>query len=73
MLRYMYPDSSNAEIAEELERTVRAVTCKASELGLRKSEERLVAMGHENMPAEGTAWRGSGSSMKGRKIRRVYR
>lgn len=47
MLRYMYPDCSNAEIAEELERTVSAVKDKASELGLKKSHERLRLMGRE--------------------------
>jgi hypothetical protein len=48
-LRRLYPTSSNVELARLLMRSVKSVVSKAHLLGLRKSAERLVVMGRENV------------------------
>lgn len=50
-LREHYAEASNASIAEALGRTVKSVVAKAHNLKLRKSEDRLRAMGAENVAA----------------------
>ncbi len=49
LLRDLYPDTPNLEIARRLGRTVKAVVSKANDLGLKKSEKRLRQMGKENV------------------------
>ena len=49
LLRREYPTSSNLVIAKELGRSVKSVVSKAHNLGLKKSPERLRAMGRENV------------------------
>jgi len=45
----IYPTSSNLEIAQELDRSVKSVVSKAHNLGLRKDSSRLIEMGRENV------------------------
>jgi hypothetical protein len=49
LLRQRYPTEPNLEIARSLSRSVKSVVSKAHHLGLRKDEERLKAMGRENV------------------------
>jgi hypothetical protein len=49
VLREMYPTAANLEIARRLSRSVKSVVSKAHHLGLKKDEERLRAMGRENV------------------------
>jgi len=49
VLRELYPDTANLEIARRLGRSVKSVVSKAHHLGLRKNPERLVEMGRENV------------------------
>ena len=49
LLRELYPDTANLEIARRLGRSVKSVVSKAHHLGLRKNPERLVEMGRENV------------------------
>ena len=49
LLRELYPDTANLEIARRLARSVKSVVSKAHQLGLRKNAERLVEMGRENV------------------------
>lgn len=48
-LRALYPTTSNLVIARQLGRSMKSVVSKASGLGLRKDETRLVEMGRENV------------------------
>lgn len=48
-LREMYTTSSNLEIAQALERSVKSVVSKAHNLGLKKSSDRLQQMGRQNV------------------------
>jgi len=50
-LRAWYPDHDNLSVARRLGRSVVAVANKASQLGLRKSERFLRAMGERNVSA----------------------
>lgn len=50
-LRTLYPVQSNLDVARVLGRSVKSVRSKAQDLGLRKSPERLEAMGRENVKA----------------------
>lgn len=49
LLRQLYRDYSNLEIARRLNRTVKSVVSKAHDMGLKKSEARLRTMGRENV------------------------
>jgi hypothetical protein len=49
LLRSLYPDHSNIEIARRLGRSVKSVLSKAGDLGLRKSSRHLQSMGRENV------------------------
>jgi hypothetical protein len=49
LLRDLYPDHPNLEIAQKLNRSVKSVVSKAHHLGLRKELERLQEMGRENV------------------------
>lgn len=49
LLRQRYPTEPNLDIARSLSRSVKSVVSKAHHLGLRKDEERLKAMGRENV------------------------
>ena len=49
ILKQMYPDEANLDIAQRLDRTVKSVVSKAHNLGLKKSNERLQRMGRENV------------------------
>jgi hypothetical protein len=49
VLRRDYNTLSNLEIARQLNRSVKSVVSKAHNLGLKKSSERLRAMGRENV------------------------
>lgn len=49
ILREHYENSSNLDLARRLRRSVKSVVSKAHNLGLRKSTERLRAMGRENV------------------------
>ncbi|MFQ5749520.1 MAG: hypothetical protein ACE5H3_08695 [Planctomycetota bacterium] len=49
VLRQLYGDRPNLEIARKLDRTVKSVVSKAHDLGLRKSKERLRKMGRDNV------------------------
>ena len=48
-LRELYPTMANLDLAHKLERSVKSVVSKAHHLGLKKDEERLRAMGRENV------------------------
>ena len=48
-LEKLYPDHSNLEIAKILDRSVKSVVSKAHNLGLKKDDDRLKAMGRENV------------------------
>ena len=45
----LYPDHDNLDIARRIGRTVKSVISKAHKLGLRKTADRLVEMGKENV------------------------
>jgi hypothetical protein len=49
VLRELYPDAPNLEIARRLQRSVKSVVSKAHQLGLRKNPQRLVEMGRQNV------------------------
>ena len=49
VLREHYPVESNLEIARRLGRSVKSVVSKAHSMGVKKSPERLRAMGRENV------------------------
>ena len=49
LLRDLYPDHPNLEIARRLSRSVKSVVSKAHDLGLRKTTKRLREMGRENV------------------------
>jgi hypothetical protein len=49
LLRQLYPDTPNLEIAHNLNRTLKSVVSKAHDLGLKKSQDRLRNMGRENV------------------------
>jgi len=49
MLVELYPDHDNLDIARRVGRTVKSVTSKAHHLKLRKTPDRLVQMGKENV------------------------
>lgn len=49
VLRERYADTSNVELARELKKSQKSVVSKAHHLGLKKSAERLAAMGSENV------------------------
>ncbi|HED64984.1 MAG TPA: hypothetical protein ENJ09_05445 [Planctomycetes bacterium] len=49
VLKRDYPSRSNLDIARELGRSVKSVVSKAHNLGLKKSPDRLRAMGRENV------------------------
>ena len=49
VLKEEYESSSNLELARRLNRSVKSVVSKAHNLGLKKSTERLRAMGRENV------------------------
>ena len=48
-LKQLYPDHSNLDIAQMLNRTVKSVVSKAHNLGLKKDSDRLREMGRENV------------------------
>jgi len=48
-LRQLYPAMANLDLAHKLQRSVKSVVSKAHHLGLKKDEERLRAMGRENV------------------------
>jgi len=48
-LRQLYPISSNLDIAQKLNRSVKSVVSKAHNLGLKKEVDRLREMGRENV------------------------
>ncbi len=48
-LREIYPVSSNLDIAQKLNRSVKSVVSKAHNLGLKKEADRLREMGRENV------------------------
>lgn len=48
-LRQIYPVTSNLDIAQKLNRSVKSVVSKAHNLGLKKEVERLRQMGRENV------------------------
>lgn len=48
-LKELYPISSNLEIAQKLNRSVKSVVSKAHNLGLKKEADRLREMGRENV------------------------
>jgi hypothetical protein len=50
-LTELYPDHPNLDIARRLDRSVKSVVSKASDLGLHKSPERLKQMGQQNVKA----------------------
>lgn len=45
----LYPETDNLEIARRIGRTVKSISSKAHQLGLKKSCERLVRMGRQNL------------------------
>jgi hypothetical protein len=49
LLREMYPESCNLDIAQRLNRSEKSVVSKAHSLGLKKSKLRLRTMGQENV------------------------
>ena len=49
LLRQLYPETSNLDIALRLSRSVKSVVSKAHHLGLKKAAERLEQMGRENV------------------------
>lgn len=49
LLRELYPEHPNLEIAQRLRRSQKSVVSKAHHLGLRKAPERLQQMGRENV------------------------
>lgn len=49
ILREMYPTTSNLEIAQRLDRSVKSVVSKAHNMGLKKAPQRLRQMGRENV------------------------
>lgn len=49
LLKELYPDTPNEEIARQLERTTKSVVAKAHYMKLKKSKERLHQMGLENV------------------------
>ena len=49
MLIDLYADTDNLEIARRVGRTVKSVSSKAHQLDLRKSRDRLRAMGRQNV------------------------
>lgn len=49
LLRELYPDHSNEEIARVLDRSTKSVVSKAHDLELKKSSARLRVMGQENV------------------------
>ncbi len=48
-LKELYSTSSNLEIAQDLDRSVKSVVSKAHNLGLKKSSDRLQEMGRQNV------------------------
>ncbi|MDP6850610.1 MAG: hypothetical protein QGH51_09865 [Planctomycetota bacterium] len=48
-LRELYPITPNLQIAQDLNRSVKSIVSKAHDLNLKKSPERLQAMGRENV------------------------
>ncbi|MCB9880726.1 MAG: hypothetical protein H6832_18335 [Planctomycetes bacterium] len=48
-LRVLYPVRANLEVARMLGRSLKSVRAKAGQLGLRKTKDRLEAMGRENV------------------------
>lgn len=48
-LSRLYPNRSNLDVAQSLGRSVKSVIAKANEIGLRKTQARLEAMGRENV------------------------
>lgn len=49
LLREIYPLTPNLEIAQQLNRSVKSIVSKAHNLNLKKADERLEAMGRENV------------------------
>lgn len=49
VLRMYYPDHSNLEIAQKLNRSVKSVVSKAHNIGLKKNRHRLQEMGRQNV------------------------
>ncbi len=49
LLRELYPDRSNLEIAQRLNRSVKSVVSKAHNMGLKKDPSRLREMGRQNV------------------------
>jgi hypothetical protein len=49
LLRELYPRTSNLDIAQRLQRSVKSVVSKAHHMGLKKELERLQEMGRENV------------------------
>ena len=49
LLEKLYPSTSNLEIAQRLDRSVKSVVSKAHHMGLKKDVERLREMGRENV------------------------
>jgi len=49
LLKELYPELSNLEIARRLNRSQKSVVSKAHDLGLKKTSKRLRDMGRENV------------------------
>lgn len=49
LLRELYPNTPNLDIAQKLQRSVKSIVSKAHHLGLKKELERLREMGRENV------------------------
>ena len=49
LLRRLYPNTPNLEIARQLDRSVKSVVSKAHHMGLKKEIERLREMGRQNV------------------------
>jgi hypothetical protein len=49
LLRQLYPNTPNVEIARLVRRTTKGIVSKAHDLGLKKSSDRLRTMGQENV------------------------
>ena len=72
-LKEMYASLSNEEIGTALGRSFKGVTSMAKRLGLKKSPDRLQAMGRENVSKRGKPhnapsghpWRASWTASKG--------
>ena len=49
LLKELYGNSSNSEVAKNLKRTIKSIVAKAHNLGLKKNSNRLAEMGRQNV------------------------